>query len=221
MVTTPLTSTRGDLLPYHDRSVSVMASIEDGEAGNATAEFPALTTASTLLASAAAFVPLVAHGSLSSNLPAITPVVTASSVIPTPGVVAAGTTPFDSPPLSTFSSVSGTALPIVPLPLSATTVATPDPVVHSMTCLLQAQADEMAAQAKAVALQSLPPLQRFTGERPDLSDDGCEREEFAGRSESDQLYHPKLLLDKMALEVFRMLPDSDKSEVVVVVALRK
>ena len=230
VVTTPLTSMGGDPLPSHDRSVSGMASTGDGEAGDATAEFPALTTASTLLASAVPFVPLVAHGSLSSNLPAITPVITVSSVTPTPGVVAAGTTPFDPPPLNAFSTVSGTALPTVPLLPSATAVTTPDPVVHSMTWLLQAQADAMAAQAKAVALQSLPPLPRFTGEGPDLSDDGFdrwmerfrERADFAGWSESDQLYHLKLSLDKTALDVFRMLPDSDKSGVeVVVAALRK
>ena len=229
-VTTPLTSMGGDRLPYCDSSVGVMASIEDGEAGGPTAEFPAQPTASPLLASAAPFLPLVARGSLSSNLPAITPVITVGSVIPTPGVVAAATTLLDPPPLNAFSTVSGTALPTVPLPPSDTTVTTPDPVVQSMTCLLQAQADAMAAQAKAVALQSLPPLPCFTGEGPDLSDDGFdrwmerfrERAEFAGWSESDQLYHLKLLLDKTALDVFRMLPDSEKSGVeVVVAALRK
>ena len=96
--------------------------------------------------------------------------------------------------------------------------------------LLQAQTDTMAAQAKAVAVQGLPPLPRFTCEGPYLSHDGfdrwmerfCERANFAGWSESDQLYHLKRLLDKTALEVFRMLPDSEKSEIkAVVVALRK
>ena len=210
VVTTPLTSMGGDRLPYHDSSVGVMASIGDGQAGVATAEFPALTAASTLLASAAPFLPLVAHGSLRSYLPALTPVITFSSVIPTPGVAAAGTTSFDSPLLNTFSTVSGTALPTVPLPPSATTVMTHDPVVHSMTCLLQAQADAMAAQAKAVVLQSLPPLPCFTGKGPDISDDGFdrwmerfrERAKFDGWSESDQLYHLKLLLDKTALDIF-------------------
>ena len=68
----------------------------------------------------------------------------------------------------------------------------------------------MAAQAKAVALP------RFMGEGPDIINDEFEEQfheqaQFAAWSESEQLYHLKLLLDKTALDVFRMLPNSEKN----------
>ena len=98
-----------------------------------------------------------------------------------------------------------------------------------MARLLQAQTDAMAAQAKAAAVQSLPPLPRFTGEGTDISDDGFdkwlerfrERAKFADWSESDQLYQLKLLLDKTALDVFRMLPDSEKEGVESIISALK
>ena len=111
-----------------------------------------------------------------------------------------------------FSSSSGVSVPTPP-------VATSDSVVQSMARLLQAQTEVMTAQAKAATLQTLPALSSFTGEGDDISDDGFdkwlekfqERAKFAGWDGSDQLYHFKLLLDKTALDTFRMLPDSEKS----------
>lgn len=88
----------------------------------------------------------------------------------------------------------------------------------------------MTAQAKAAALQTLPALSCFTGEGVDISDDGFdkwlekfqERAKFAGWTENDQLYHFKLLLEKTALETFRMLPDSEKSGIEAAIsALRR
>ena len=81
----------------------------------------------------------------------------------------------------------------------------------------------MAAQAKAVAVQHLPALPCFTGEGEDATDDGFdkwlkhfqERAKYAGWSESDQLYHLKLCLDKTALDVYRMLPDSKKIDLAI------
>lgn len=79
-----------------------------------------------------------------------------------------------------------------------------------MTRLLQTQTDAMAAQAKAVAVQSLPALPCFTGEGSDIANDEFEkwlerfrgRAKFVGWSEGEQLYHLKLLLNKTALDVF-------------------
>ena len=49
-----------------------------------------------------------------------------------------------------------------------------------------------------------------------------ERARFAGCKESDQLYHSKLHLDNSALNVFRMLPASEKLKVESVInALKK
>jgi hypothetical protein len=44
-----------------------------------------------------------------------------------------------------------------------------------MAGLLQAQTDAMAAQAKAVAVQNLPPLPCYTGENSDVVDDGYDK----------------------------------------------
>ena len=84
----------------------------------------------------------------------------------------------------------------------------------------------MTAQVKAAALQALPALSSFTGEGYDVSDDGFdkwldwfqERAKFAGWDEDDQLYHLKCLLDKTALDTFRMLPDPEKSGIEVAIS---
>ena len=47
-------------------------------------------------------------------------------------------------------------------------------VVDTMTKLLQAQVDDMAAQARASAVQHLPALSCYTGEEKDMMDDGFE-----------------------------------------------
>ena len=90
-------------------------------------------------------------------------------------------------------------------------------IVSTMACLLQAQTNAIAAQAKAVAVQNLPPLPCYTGENSDVVDDGYdkwvqrfrERARFASWSVEDQLYQLKLHLDK----VFRMLPDPESSNI--------
>lgn len=87
-----------------------------------------------------------------------------------------------------------------------------------MTLLLQAQAEAMTAQAKAVALPSLP---HFTGEGSDAVEDGFdkwirkfrERAKFAGWSAAAQLYQLELHLDKTAMNVFHMLPDSESRDI--------
>ena len=61
-------------------------------------------------------------------------------------------------------SVSMTSSISNPTSNSAITTSTTDSVVETMTHLLQAQADAMAAQAKAAAVQHLPALPCFTGE---------------------------------------------------------
>ena len=121
------------------------------------------------------------------------------------------------PPCSEPSTSSTTGSMSTPVVSSSST----DSVVETMTRLLQAQADVMADQAKAATVQHLPALPCFTGEGDDVTDDGFdkwlkrfqERAKFAGWSESDQLYHLKLHLDKTALDVFRMLPDSEKLQI--------
>ena len=127
-------------------------------------------------------------------------------------------------------SVSMTSSISNPTSTPAVTTSTTDSVVETMTRLLQAQADAMAAQAKAVAVQHLPALPCFTGEGEDATDDGFdkwlerfqERAKYAGWSESDQLYHLKLCLDKTALDVYRMLPDGEKKTIdLAILALRK
>jgi hypothetical protein len=90
--------------------------------------------------------------------------------------------------------------------------------METFTRLLQVQTDAMAAQAKAVAVQSLPSLGCYTGEAGDAVDDGFdrwlerfrERAKFADWSAEEQLYQLKLHLDKTALNVFRMIPDSER-----------
>jgi hypothetical protein len=83
--------------------------------------------------------------------------------------------------------------------------------------LLKVQADVMAAQAKAVAVQNLPALSCYTGEDGDATDDGFDRwlESFRESHirklvRGDQL---KLHLDKTALDVFRMLPPTERGTI--------
>ena len=93
-------------------------------------------------------------------------------------------------------------------------------VVTTMTLPLQAQTKAMTAQAKAVAVQGLPSLPRFTGEGSDAVVDGFDKwiqkfregAKFAGWSAANQLYQLELHLDKTALDVFHMLPDSESKD---------
>ena len=84
-------------------------------------------------------------------------------------------------------------------------------VMETLTQLMTVQSDAMTAQAKAIAVQSLPSLACYTGEGCDASDDGLdrwlerfrERTGFAGWSVEEELYQLKLHLDKTALDVYR------------------
>ena len=97
--------------------------------------------------------------------------------------------------------------------------AGPHDVVRAMTTLLQAQADAMAAQARASVVQNLPAILCFTGEEKDVMEDGFERwiERFeervqvAGWRSEQKLYQLKLHLEGTAREVLRMLPEVDKT----------
>ena len=88
-----------------------------------------------------------------------------------------------------------------------------------MTQLLQAQTQAMAAQALATAVQHLPPLPSYTGEKEQADDDGFdrwlerfeERSALASWSAEQKLHQLKLLLDKTAREVFRTLPEEEQS----------
>ena len=126
-------------------------------------------------------------------------------------------------PIVSSSSIAGT----VPGPSGVTEESkgadlegesTPGSVIESFNRLLKAQTDVMAAQARAVAIQNLPSLACYTGEGGDATDDGFdrwlerfhERAKFACWSPVDQLYQLKMHLDKTALDVFRMLPSSER-----------
>ena len=171
----------------------------------ATSELPHVPT--SLSAIATPFEPSIT--AVASTLTGLTPVVTHSHVPPLPS-------PTVVPPVvptSPLSTVPGDgAAAIGPLAGTSST-----DVVSTMARLLQAQTDAVAAQAKAVAVQNLPPLPCYTGESSDVVDDGYdkwvqrfrERARFASWSAEGQLYQFKLHLDKTAMDVFRMSPDAE------------
>ena len=167
------------------------------------------TTSSSLSATATPFEPSVTVVAPSST--ALMPVVTHTHVSPlsSPTVVTPVVTT-SSPPIALSE---GVAVP-------STSTSSTD-VVATMARLLQAQTDAMTAQAKAAAVQNLPSLPCYTGEGTDVVDDGYdkwiqrfrERAIFASWSPEDQLYQLKLHLDKTAMDVFRMLPDTESNNV--------
>ena len=99
---------------------------------------------------------------------------------------------------------------------SAAATSSGDALMKSMTELIKVQ---MQAMTKAASVQSLPPLDRFTGEGSQADDDSIDRwlERFDERahlaewSDEVKLYQLKVHLDKTALHVFRMFPTDDKS----------
>ena len=102
--------------------------------------------------------------------------------------------------------------------------------METVACLIQAQTEAMAAQAKAAAITHLHPLSYFTGEGVTSHEDSFEhwvekfkdRAQFAGWSSAEQLYQLKSHLDKTALEVFGMLPGPERENVTSVLeGLRK
>ena len=180
-------------------------------------ESPSMTTTfSSLSATATPFEPSITVVAPSST--ALMPVVTHTQVSPlsSPTVVTPVVTT-SSPPIALSEGVA------VPLTTSSTDI------VATMARLLQAQTDAMTAQAKAVAVQNLPSLPCYTGEGTDVVDDGYdkwiqrlrERARFASWSPEDQLYQLKLHLDKTAMDVFRMLPDTESNNIEGAIALGK
>ena len=95
-----------------------------------------------------------------------------------------------------------------------------DPLLQSVARMLQVQTAAMEAQTRAAAIQNLPPLPLYTGEERQIADDGFEhwverlkeRARICGWTPEQQLYHMKLLLDRTAAEVFRMLSEEDRSD---------
>ena len=92
---------------------------------------------------------------------------------------------------------------------TVTDATSSDTLMKSMTELIKAQ---MQAMTKAASVQSLPPLDRYTGEGSQAEDDGIDRwlERFDERahlaewSDEVKLYQLKVHLNKTASHVFRM-----------------
>ena len=91
-------------------------------------------------------------------------------------------------------------------------------LLEKVTELLKAQAKAMTAQAQAAAVQHLPAFHCYTGEDDQTDDEVFDRwlERFkehaklAGWSNEQKLCYLKLHLDKTALQVFCMLPESER-----------
>ena len=98
-----------------------------------------------------------------------------------------------------------------------------------MNRLLLAQTEMLSAQVQAVAVQGLPALTKFSRENLESEDEGFERwlETFqerahlAGWTEEHKLYQLKMHFERTALQVFRMLPDSEKKVYDTVIAKLK
>ena len=90
-------------------------------------------------------------------------------------------------------------------------------MVETMTTFLQAQAQAVAAHARATAAQQLPALQSYT-EGKQAAYDGFERwidrfkerAKVAGWDAEHQLYQLKVHLDQTAGDVFRMIPETER-----------
>ena len=93
-------------------------------------------------------------------------------------------------------------------------------LMQTMTELLKAQRKAMEAQVQATAVQHLPRLCPYSGEKEQDEDDGFERwlelfkerAKLAGWSSEQRLYQLKLLLVKNAGQVFRLLAKDDQSD---------
>ncbi len=103
-------------------------------------------------------------------------------------------------------------------------------VMQSVTQLLEAQRMMMAAQVQAMAAQTVPPLNKFTGEDVHSEDSSFERwiegfEERAkamGWNKEQRLFQLRAHLDKTAEHAVRMLSETEKcSYESTVAALRK
>ena len=93
-------------------------------------------------------------------------------------------------------------------------------VLATVTRLLQAHTEALAAQTRATAAQHLPSLKPFTGEGKLTEEDSFERwlEHFeeraslAGWSSTQKLHQLKLLLEKTALRAFRVFPVEERED---------
>ena len=166
--------------------------------------------------------PVSAAGSSVVPTTTVALVPSGSGTVSTPSTSGGSTLSPTAPVFTPTSDSLGECVPtsIASAPTGATSLETS--MLQTMTNLLQAQKEAMAAQAKAVALNNLPSLPCFTGEGKDVtSENGFERwiekfrerAQFAGWTPEEQLYQLKSHLETTALEVFRMLPDSDKKDI--------
>ena len=129
----------------------------------------------------------------------------------------------DSPKSAVTGGVAESSMPAI-VPADSSELA------QSMAKFIQAHTDMMAAQTKAMAAQSLPPLVHFSGEGSLVGEESFDRwlEHFeeraavAGWSEDQKKYRLKMHLDKTAFQTFCMLSKETKqSYSAVVEALRK
>jgi len=180
------------------------------------------------------FVPTIPAMVSHPVVPTASPLV--SGTVPSPSETTRVSDPFIIPVSSTSTSgvvsessgVAGVSTGTGTVPGTSETVSSAG-VVETFTRLLKAQTDVIAAQAKAVAVQNLPSLKCYTGEGGDATNDGFdrwlerfrERAKFANWSAEEQLYQLKLHLDKTALDVFRMMPDSERETIDSAVAALK
>ena len=143
--------------------------------------------------------------------PITVPSVTESVTVTTPAEESTRTT--------TVMSSTGTG-GVMPDGLPPGDASTDHTLIQTVTQLLQAQTQAMAAQARVAAAQNLPTLHPFTGEE-DLNDDDVferwlerfeERAKLTGWTEEQKLYQLKSHLAKTALQVFRVLPNSEQSK---------
>ena len=93
-------------------------------------------------------------------------------------------------------------------------------MLATMSRLIQAQTEALAAQTRAAATQHLLPLKPFTGEGIRMDDGNRfekwiehfeERTSLVGWNKAQQLHQLKLHLEKTASKVFQMLPAEDKT----------
>ena len=129
----------------------------------------------------------------------------------------------DSPKSAATGGVAESSMPAI-FPADSSELA------QSMAKFIQAYTDMMAAQTKAMAAQSLPPLVHCSGEGSLVGEESFDRwlEHFeeraavAGWSEDQKKYRLKMHLDKTAFQTFCMLSKETKqSYSAVVEALRK
>ena len=106
------------------------------------------------------------------------------------------------------------------VPIESGTETDPTTLVATMTRLLQAQTEAIAALTQATAAQHLPPLETFTGEGMETEEKTFdrwielfeERAKVAGWGPAQQLHQLKFLLDKTALKAFRTFPVDDRGD---------